>query len=1758
MVLDVFYFGKKPNAHPRELPASSLSHARQQSTTEHFWIINEFCDYKGFDWDFDFEFLPDEDVWAEEHNNVWPSNHQADSGTWLCPKEHSDVIVYRADVPPIARKNEHSDCWVLIDLVDQTKFDFSWHPDPREPAYIYVWGNKWNPVELAPSLEYHVPGATERKYMSELVEIMPDMSRWNIIDTIDKIRFDFTWIPDPREPAYIYTWGNKHVPVELAPSLEYHVPGATERKYMSEVVELIPDMTRWNIIDNVDTTTFDLTWRPDPREPPYIYVWGNKWNPVELAPSLEYHVPGATERKYMNEFVELIPDMSKWNIIDNIDRTTFDLTWMPDPREPAYIYTWGNRHVPVELAPSLEYHCPGATERKYMTELVDLLPDMSKWNMLHSILAAKFDLSWMPDPREPAYIYVWGNKHVPVEIAPSIEYHVPGATERKYMSELVDLFPDMSKWNIIDNIDRTTFDLTWRPDPREPAYIYVWGNKHVPVELAPSLEYHVPGATERKYMTEIVELIPDMSKWNVIDLVDKTKFDLTWIPDPREPAFIYVWGNKHVPVGIAPSLEYHCTGATERKYMSEVVELLPTYELWKEHIPVDTTKFDLTWIPDPREPAYIYTWGNKFVSAELKPTIEYHCTGATERKYMGDAAVLPQWNNYVVHEPIHNLSFDFTWMPDPREPAYIYVWGNKHVPAELKPTVEYHVPGATERKYMKDIVEVLPEFDKWKETQLVDREKFDMSWRPDPREPAYIYVWGNKHIPAELVPTVEYYCPGATERKYMGNAEVLPQWDQYKIIVPLDKTTFDFTWRPDPRDPAYIYTWGNQSNSAELEPTLEYHCLGATERKYMSYTSIKTTPVIENWKILIPVETFDFSWRPDPTSPPYIYVFGNQWHSSETEPTVEYHVAGATERKYTTVIAQASKTQEHWKTLIPVESFDYSWRPNPHSSPFIYVFGNQWNEGVIEPTVEYHTPGATDRKYITDVIALVKSTSTTSNWKKLISIESFDYSWRPDPTSPPYIYVFGNKWNDSSTEPTVEYHVEGATDRKYMTSPVATPNSQLNFWSISNNDDLLTFDFSWRPNPFSPPQIYQWANNGPRYTVPGATEVVFVDGGVTRKAVVNRYKIETTLEDLIAKHADEVFWAINPDLKYDKFNFNWKPNEENFRHINVFGNEYSKNTQTYYVNGPMYAMGYKKINYVEEQTVDIDSNLSMFFIDHSNKESTTRFNELKLRYPQLIKTRYLNSWVDTITRCVNKSSTALFWVLDSNLSYTNFEFDFYPSPWQMKMVHVFGTQWSHWGTTFMINKETFIEDTKYVKIIEHLSMLNFVKSKKATAVDTLYDIIYIDHGNKDTTEAEQQGKIVVKYETSYLNTFKNILEILPTKKAHYIWVTSSICDYTQFDFSYICDPYAKDQLHVFPSDKQKFGDTFLIDVCKLRILIDSMTMLEDYEKINFNPHQRVARLPAPKIVMEEDTHDISKYEFNFPYADFVTKDSTNIVVNNETPMSVWSPEHKILSVKSTGGTVITVPKEAKSYVKRELYDYPYISKATKLVKSNPLDIVFLSNGETKADENYEHLLKVTKHLPNKVKRVDGVDGRVAAYHAAANASDTAWALTVFAKLRVNPDFDWSWQPDRLQVPKHYIFHATNPVNGLEYGHQGMIAYNKKLTLANTGVGLDFTLDDEHEVVEINSGTAVFNTDAWSTWRTSFREAIKLRGDTGESKFRLHVWLTKGAGDFAEFSIEGARHAIEYYEEVAGDPAKLRLSYDWAWLREKFNTLYPNN
>lgn len=633
-------------------------------------------------------------------------------------------------------------------------------------------------------------------------------------------------------------------------------------------------------------------------------------------------------------------------------------------------------------------------------------------------------------------------------------------------------------------------------------------------------------------------------------------------------------------------------------------------------------------------------------------------------------------------------------------------------------------------------------------------------------------------------------------------------------------------------------------------------------------------------------------------------------------------------------------------------------------------------------------------------------------------------------------------------------------------------------------------------------------------------------------------------------------WKLFDEIDTSKFDFNWHHDPTEPPYIYTWGNKYIPGevnpTLEYHVPG---ATQRKYMG----NNVDLDLNFDMFFIDRNNSLHNEKFEKLKIKFPNLNKTRFVNTWIDTIKRCVNKSNTKFFYVLDSELDYDDFSFDFLPDPWQTNMVHIFGTQWGHWGTTFLINKDTFINDTKYIYLIEHLSNINFVKSKKAKAINCLYDTVLIDFGNSETSNISELLKnktkkqiTILPYNNSYHETLIPYLKTLTEKRENYLWVCSSICDYANFDFSYICDPFAKDQLHVFPSDEQKYGDTFLIDVDKFKNT--TISKLKEYEKINFNQHQRVKRLPCPIIETGETHCDERYFDFDFPYAIFKTFDNYHNKAKIEN-ISLWDKDKAIISL-SEGNTHIVVPKVTKKYLKKELYDYPFIITSEKLSHSEPMDIVFLSNGEKCADEHYDHLLKIGKDLPNKIVRVDGIKGRVSSFHAGAKQSNTPWFFMVFAKLKVNENFDFDWQPDRLQIPKHYIFYAKNPINGLIYGHQSMACYNKNIVLNTKGNELDFTMEGEHTVVELLSGVANFNTDPYSTWRTAFRECIKLSNDSSlESKERLDIWLTIAQGDHSEYSLKGSKDAVDYYNIVNGDFNKLKLTYEWDWLENYYKTKY---
>jgi hypothetical protein len=512
--------------------------------------------------------------------------------------------------------------------------------------------------------------------------------------------------------------------------------------------------------------------------------------------------------------------------------------------------------------------------------------------------------------------------------------------------------------------------------------------------------------------------------------------------------------------------------------------------------------------------------------------------------------------------------------------------------------------------------------------------------------------------------------------------------------------------------------------------------------------------------------------------------------------------------------------------------------------------------------------------------------------------------------------------------------------------------------------------------------------------------------------------------------------------------------------------------------------------------------------------------------PGAVETKYI-----TEPRA-HKSSKDSYWSVPTGADVESFDWTWHPDSTEQPYCYQFGTQHQRTGgPQYIVPGAT---ETKYV------DQIRIKTGRVATAV---YEI---DHMCGNAGQIPDTVK-TVRYFDNYLDTLRRIANGIGDEH-EFVWICSSICDYTAFDFTWHPEVWQATMLHVFPSAGQKFGDTFFMHVPTFRQRAERLQLLDWYD-VNYMDLD-VPRRPMPVVKHSYDTHVEAVKHINFggPLALYTTQDIVDLAAP---AVPLWREKTKTIVPLSAGASTVIVPKVAVPYIKSQLYDYPNIDRTQRhMLDDETLDIVFIDAGESVADSNYKHLCdSASLYWANRIHRSSGVNGRVAAYHEAARLSTTPWFFAVFAKLWVDNKFNWRWQPDRLQEPKHYIFHAYNPVNGLTYGHQAMIAYNRELVLANTGTGLDFTLDSAHEVVPILSGTAEYAHTRWSAWRTAFRECIKLRASADvESQYRLDKWLTVDlTNSNGEYSIYGAQDAVEYYDAVGGDFAELKKSYDWAWL-----------
>ena len=429
-----------------------------------------------------------------------------------------------------------------------------------------------------------------------------------------------------------------------------------------------------------------------------------------------------------------------------------------------------------------------------------------------------------------------------------------------------------------------------------------------------------------------------------------------------------------------------------------------------------------------------------------------------------------------------------------------------------------------------------------------------------------------------------------------------------------------------------------------------------------------------------------------------------------------------------------------------------------------------------------------------------------------------------------------------------------------------------------------------------------------------------------------------------------------------------------------------------------------------------------------------------------------------------------------------------------------------------------------------------------------FDSIQVRFKNVPHLESPFANTRVVPFVSSYFNILKGIVDDINTE---YFWFFSNFVNLNTVDFlDYIPEQHEKDQIHVWYATHpmtglNQEGNVMLIPTKKFKEQMHDITFLRDYKDINYHAHPTLFQQPIGKTYYELKDPLVA-YNSEKVFYKWMINNSCKVKVPNFYP-SFWEDVKMYTWGKTNDIMLVPGDRDIKQFydIERSVhFDLEY--------NVEPMDIVFLSYDEPNAEENWK---KIKENYP-RAKRIQGVKGRTQAYHTAAAQSKTDYFFAVFPTIDIDDSFDFSFQPDRLKNACHYIFHCKNPVNGLEYGHRAVILYNKHLCLSTIHPNLDFTLSQPHTVVPQVCGTSHFNTTPEISWRVAFREVLKLceMKPTVESKYRLKKWCELGKGAYALLVQKGALDAVAYYKEVNGDKLALMLSYELAWLKEKFKTI----
>jgi exonuclease III len=506
----------------------------------------------------------------------------------------------------------------------------------------------------------------------------------------------------------------------------------------------------------------------------------------------------------------------------------------------------------------------------------------------------------------------------------------------------------------------------------------------------------------------------------------------------------------------------------------------------------------------------------------------------------------------------------------------------------------------------------------------------------------------------------------------------------------------------------------------------------------------------------------------------------------------------------------------------------------------------------------------------------------------------------------------------------------------------------------------------------------------------------------------------------------------------------------------------------------------------------------------------------------------------------NRAFTSMFWIIRDDLTISD-EFDlesYKATKWDTEYVHVFKNGRFYDGLC-LIPKKLDISNREF-------SHRFFINKKEI-------DIVSSDP---------------VPYEKFYINSYDEYRSALETCSTDMFWaVWNDIEVAKDFKFDYYVpyyDQFHRNITHVFLNGSHYDG------VC----LFSKKTPVtkNEIEYRFFAEKKQVDQMAS--VPRKYDKFVISTYE---DYQNAIKNSSTclfwtvpeEVEIDSSFNFDFYTPERNynhvfqhIFRGESTYNGVMLLTKKKPLSAKEINFRFLLEKKEHPIVASRlkPYDIIFISYNEPQADENFERLKKT---FPRS-QRVHGVKGIHQAHIEAARLSTTEMFWVVDGDAVIEEQFVFDYEVSRYELEIVHVWKSRNPINDLVYGYGGVKLLPKKLTLSMDVTSADMTtsISKWFKSMPTVSNSTQFNTDPYNTWKSAFRECVKLSSKAisgqidKETEQRLEIWCTIGSDkNFGQYAIDGARAGKKYGESNKGDPESLKRINDFDWLKAEFEKYY---